>query len=254
MKAASTGPDGLHGHDIILNNPELKYYQTVYGLSIGIVLCATLALGYMFTKVTLTASSHLHDQVFTKVFRSPMSFFDTVPIGRILNIFTRDMDEVDTQLPVALDGFLQRLMIVICNLIIIIMIFPWFLIPFTALGFIFWLIHKMFRGAMRDLKRIENASRSPIYSHVTATIEGLSIIKAFNKQSDFVFKFTELVDSQSAPNFLYFCSMRWLSTRMDILCVFISLFAAMFALTGKESVGAAFAGLALVLSMQVTII
>jgi len=251
MKVAGTGPDGMHGHDIILNNPELKFYQTVYGLSIGVVLCATLALGYMFTKVTLTASSYIHDQVFTKVFKSPMSFFDTVPIGRVLNIFTRDMDEVDTQVPVALDGFFQRLMLVICNLFIIVIIFPWFLFPIAAMAVLFWIVHKMFRGAMRDLKRIENASRSPIYSHITATIEGLSIIKAFNKQDDFTYKFTELIDSQSAPNFLYFCAMRWLSTRMDILCVFISLFAALFAISGKESVGAAFAGLALVLSMQV---
>jgi len=116
------------------------------------------------------------------------------------------------------------------------------------------MIVNLFRGAIRDLKRMENILRSPIYSHITATIEGISIIKAFNKQKQFIHKFNQLIDSQSAPNFLYYCSMRWLSTRMDILCVFVSLFAALFAISSKESVGAAFAGLALVLSMQVFII
>ncbi|CAG2167943.1 unnamed protein product [Oppiella nova] len=247
----ATHTGAVKGHDILVN-PNLKYYQTIYGISVVVILCATLALGYVFTKVTLNASSGLHDQVFDKVLKSPLSFFDTVPIGRVLNVFTRDMDEMDTQVPQALDGFLQRLMVVLCDLFIIIVVYPWFLMPFSALVAVFWLIHGMFRGAMRDLKRLECGLRSPIYSHITATIEGLPTIKAFNKQNQFVDRFRELIDSQSAPNFLYYCSVRWLSTRIDIICVFVSLFAAIFAISGKDSVGAPYAALALVLSIQLS--
>ncbi|CAG2107654.1 unnamed protein product [Medioppia subpectinata] len=250
--ATNTDNNQTVGHDLIIDNPDLKFYQTIYGLSVAIILCVTLTLGYMFTKVTLSASSLLHDQALEKVLKSPMAFFDTIPIGRVLNIFTRDMDEMDTQVPQALDGFFQRLMLVICNIFIIILVYPWFLLPLSALVVLFWLIHIMFRGAIRDLKRLENNLRSPIYSHITATIEGLQTIKAFNKQKQFINKFNQLVDYQSAPNFLYYCSMRWLSTRMDILCVFVSLFAAIFAICSQQSVGAAFAGLALVLSMQLS--
>ena len=236
---------------MIVNNPDLKFYQSIYGLSIGIILCTTLAMGYLFTKVTLSASNYLHEKVFQKVLKSPMAFFDSQPIGRILNIFTRDMDEIDSQVPQALDGFLQRLMIVLFNIIIIIGVFPWFLLPFSGLVLLFGLIYIMFRGSMRDLKRLENRFRSPIYSHITTTIQGLPTIRAFNKQNQFSDKFCQLNDSHSAPNFLYYCSMRWLSTRMDILCVFVSLFAAIFAVFSQQNIGAAFAGLALVLSMQV---
>ena len=250
FKATVTRNNNTNSQDII-DNPQLKFYQTIYGLSILVILCTTLAMGYMLTKVTLTASSKLHDLIFNKVVKSPMSFFDSVPIGRILNIFTRDMDEMDTLVPQALDGFLQRLMVVVFNLIIIVLVFPWFLLPFSVLVIIFGLLYIMFRGALTDLKRLENNMRSPIYSHITATIEGLPIIKAFRKQNQFTNKFELLVDNHSAPNFLYYCSTRWLSTRMDILCVLISLLAAIFAICTRQSIGAAFAGLALVLSMQV---
>ena len=50
-----------------------------------------LDCGYF--QVLLKASSTMHDTVFLKVFRSPMSFFDTTPTGRILNRFSKDLDE-----------------------------------------------------------------------------------------------------------------------------------------------------------------
>lgn len=46
-----------------------------------------------YLQLTLRASSHMHDTVFVKVFRSPMSFFDTTPTGRVLNRFSKDLDE-----------------------------------------------------------------------------------------------------------------------------------------------------------------
>lgn len=41
----------------------------------------------------MRASSRLHDQLFNRVMRTPVSFFDATPLGRIINRFSRDMDE-----------------------------------------------------------------------------------------------------------------------------------------------------------------
>lgn len=42
---------------------------------------------------TVKAASALHDKLFHRLLLSPMRFFDTTPLGRILTRFSRDMDE-----------------------------------------------------------------------------------------------------------------------------------------------------------------
>lgn len=216
-----------------------------------VVICAALCVGLFFARVTLQACSRLHNQIFRGIIASSMHFFETIPIGRIQNLFSRDIDEVDNNLPLSLDGFLQRFMLILCILFTVALIFPWFLLALLVFAIFFTLIYQMFRGAMRDLKRFENTSRSPKFSHVSASAHGILTIRAFMKQSEFIKKFTDLVDSHSAANFLYFCAMRWLSTRMDILCIFLTTLVAVFALIFKRDVGAAFSALAVSLSLQV---
>ena len=38
---------------------------------------------------TLNAASVLHGTMLTRILRSPMAFFDTTPLGRILNRFSK---------------------------------------------------------------------------------------------------------------------------------------------------------------------
>jgi len=46
----------------------------------------------LFEQVSLKAASNLHNNLFSKVVRAPMRFFDETPSGQILNRFSRDMD------------------------------------------------------------------------------------------------------------------------------------------------------------------
>lgn len=80
------------------------------------------------------------------------------------------------------------MLVVTVSIVFISMVVPWFLIALALLAVIFVMFSRIFRCALRDLKRLENVSRSPIYSHVTASISGLNTIHAFGKERDFIAK------------------------------------------------------------------
>ncbi|MGH0138248.1 UNVERIFIED_CONTAM: hypothetical protein FKN15_038511 [Acipenser sinensis] len=90
---------------------------------------------------TLRASTRLHDELFRKILRSPMKFFDTTPAGRILNRFSKDMDEVDTRLPFQAEMFIQNVILVVFCLGVIGYVFPWFLVAVGPLFILFIILH-----------------------------------------------------------------------------------------------------------------
>ncbi|XP_050718620.1 ATP-binding cassette sub-family C member 5-like isoform X20 [Eriocheir sinensis] len=238
--------------DSLADNPDRPYYQTVYGSFILVILATSLIRGFAFTKTTLRASSRMHDQVFLKVFYSPMSFFDTTPSGRIINIFSRDMDEVDVRVPMTLEMFIQNMFLIASALLFVCLVFPHFLPVLVVLAVIMMFIRNIFRIGIRDFKRLENVSRSPLYSHISTTVNGLPSINAYGKQELFTKKFSVFFDENSCAFYLFNCAMRWLAVRLDLLALCVTTSTAMLALFLRGTVDASFAGLALAYAAQLS--
>lgn len=48
--------------------------------------------------MSMRASKNVFSKALKSVMFSPMSFFDSVPIGRLVGIFGKDLDSIDNQL------------------------------------------------------------------------------------------------------------------------------------------------------------
>ena len=96
-----------------------------------------------------------------------MSFFDSTPTGRVINRFSKDLDDIDVQLPTVIETLTQNIMLIVTSFAVIGYAIPWFLIglPFV-MAFYFWLV-RYFRPMQRETKRLDNVSRSPLFSHLT---------------------------------------------------------------------------------------
>ncbi|KAI5626170.1 multidrug resistance-associated protein 9, partial [Silurus asotus] len=247
----ASNPDSSTGN--ISDHPNLNFYQMIYGLTVLAMVVLSALKGYTFTKVTLHASSKLHDTMFRRILASPMSFFDTTPTGRIVNRFSKDQDEIDAALPFNMENFLQFCLMVTFTVLTVCIIFPFLLIGVVALGAIFAVILYVFQRSIREMKRMENVSRSPCISLTTSTIQGLSTIHAYDKRAQYTEKFKVLNDNNSNHFLLFNCGTRWLSFWLDFLSATITLTVALFVvLTPNEVINSSLKGLALSYTIQLT--
>ena len=85
----------------------------VYGALGFFQSVAILAATILMAIGTLKAAAVLHHRMLSRILKAPMSFFDTTPLGRIVNRFAKDIDVCDNTLPFMirlwLNSFLQVL-------------------------------------------------------------------------------------------------------------------------------------------------
>ncbi|XP_074516987.1 ATP-binding cassette sub-family C member 12-like [Sebastes fasciatus] len=237
----------------ISQNPDLRFYQMIYGGMLLVMVLLSIIKCFSYTWVTLNASCKLHDTMFKKIFYSPMSFFDTTPTGRILNRFSKDQEEVDIVLPLHMSTFLDFSLLVAFIIITISGVFPLMLVAVAVIGALFTLIMFIFQRSVRQMKRMENISRSPCISLTTSTLQGLSTIHAYNIRDRHIQLFKELNDINSIHYLLFHSGTRWLSFWTDFMATVMTLLVSLFVvLSGNDIISPALKGLALSYTMQLT--
>ncbi|GMT22976.1 hypothetical protein PFISCL1PPCAC_14272, partial [Pristionchus fissidentatus] len=148
------------------------------------------AVAYFISAVFLTftglnASRKLHAPLIHNLMRSPISFFDTTPLGRILNRCSKEIDTIDSQLTANTRYFVMCLYSIFTTLLMIVISTPIFVVVIIPLAVIYFLFLRFYVPTSRQLKRLESVARSPVYSHFGETIQGAASIRAYGKVSNF---------------------------------------------------------------------
>lgn len=114
------------------------YFLINFFLSLIYFFSAIFIMGFSVVESlrTVHASRKLHWSMLGRVLHAPMTFFDTTPVGRIINRFSKDMDDVDSEIPMTFLMWLDCMFIVASTIIIISYstpIFLAFLLPVAGL-------------------------------------------------------------------------------------------------------------------------
>jgi ABC-type multidrug transport system fused ATPase/permease subunit len=237
------------GNVFSLSRGEYLGYYVLFGI---VQLTFTLFYGFSVAYFGAKASKGMHNQALVSIFKSPVSFFDSTPLGRITSRFSRDIDTLDTILPESLRAFLWTLAMCFFNLLLISFYLPAFLGPAALAVILYYVLQKFYRSTARELKRLDSVSRSPVISLISETLIGLTTIRSFHAGERFMSKFVSYLNNNNRPLYLILLTQRWIQLRLELLNSTLVLASTLFSIAFRNQVSVGTTGILVAYALQVT--
>ncbi|XP_021341468.1 multidrug resistance-associated protein 1-like [Mizuhopecten yessoensis] len=231
-------------------NKNYMYLGGYAAFGIGQALLV-MAYSLLASLCQVRAAGKLHLGMLENIMKGPMSFFDTTPIGRIVNRFSRDVETIDSLLPGVIRMFIQMFFGTLGTFIVITYSTPIFLSVIIPLFVVYYLSQRFYVPTSRQLQRIESTTRSPIYNHFSETIAGAATIRAYGQQDRFIETSVQRVDKNILFYFTRISSNRWLGTRLEFVGNLIVFAAALFAVLSND-VSSGTVGLSVSYALSIT--
>lgn len=235
------------------NSTALRNYYLFYYALLGFGRVLSMFIGaLLFSWAALNGARKMHTELLHTTIRLPMSFFDTTPLGRIMNRFSTDVDIVDMYLPMAIR--LGALFFCnVCGVMVVVSLSdPRFVYAILGFAVFYYFIQKIYITTSRQLKRLESITLSPIYCHFSESLSGMTTIRAFGKQKEFTDQNSTRIDCNQKCSYAEVVANRWLFCRLEMIGSVIVLLAAIFAVQGrdKDDSNPAIAGLSITYAMN----
>ncbi|ORE10363.1 P-loop containing nucleoside triphosphate hydrolase protein [Rhizopus microsporus var. microsporus] len=235
------------------NEPiDAVYYLGIYFLiGMGAMLLTSLRTFILFTGA-INASRRIHKQLLDRILRAKVRFYDTTPLGRIVNRFSSDLATIDQEVGPQLSFFIYSIVATLCVIMLVSYVTPTFLVPGAFIAGLFWMIGTYYLETSRDLKRLNSVSRSPIYVQFNESVNGVATIRAFGSQHRFINENYAKVDSNNRPFIWMWATNRWLHCRVDILGAFVGFCTGFVLILARDWIDPGLAGLSLSYSLTFT--
>ena len=137
---------------------------TIYGYLVGAAIVLAFIRAHGFLLASLRCSERLHDNMVVAVLQAPVLFFDSNPVGRIMNRFSKDVGCMDEVLTKAFLTSLQLVLLIVASILVPIVTNPWILFVVIPLVVLVIRISKYYLTTSRELKRMESTCRSSVLS------------------------------------------------------------------------------------------
>lgn len=92
---------------------------------------------------------------------------------------------------------------------------PWCFIPAGIAVATMLFVRSLLASCSRDLKRLESVTRTPIYSYLSSSIQGISVIRSYRVERMCSTQFFAYLDVNTCVNYLLFTVNRWAAFRFD---------------------------------------
>ncbi|CAI6007087.1 unnamed protein product [Closterium sp. NIES-65] len=227
-------------------------YRPIYTALVLTGVVTSFVRSGLFFRWCVRAASRIHSAMLACVLGSPLAFFHANPIGRILNRFSADQGILDDLLPFTLFNYLQTLSLAVGAIVMVALGVPWILIPMALLFLLFLRLRYVFLCTSREAKRLEAVTRSPVYAHYAATIQGLTTIRAFGAQQQSATIFHRLLNANGRAFYCWLAASRWLAFRLDTIVSAVVFLVATLAVALRTTLPPGLVALALSYTLQMS--
>ncbi len=225
------------GADWWISRADLRWanHSELVFLSVYLIL-VSLGLIFVFLRVFillswgLKASHKLHLGLLNGVLKSPLHFFDTTPIGQVLNRFSKDTEAVDSELPSVYLEITSCIFTIISTFCIIFISNSYFILFSIPILMVYFNIQNKFRRASREVKRMEDVSRSPIYAHFSQSLSGVTFIRNLRAQRANLHLLLDHLEYSQNAFYTKISINRWLAGHLVGLSAVVSFITVTFAL------------------------
>ena len=224
---------------------SLVYWLGIY-TGIGVIYIVIRgATWFNAYRGSIKASRSLHERLLSRVVHATPKFFESTPIGRIVNRFSRDMQVLDEQGADIIGWCLSELLASIGVLVVVTFVTPLFFVAAVMIMLIYLVVTTYYLSTTRELKRMESNTLSPLLSHFGEAILGTSTIRAFGKQDTYVENALLHTNTHNRPFYLVWSCGRWLVVWADLSGAFVIFLSALFIVSGFYQLDAGMAGFSL---------
>ena len=196
---------------------EQTEYMTYFSICVGASVFLNVFWQLVLAFFALNVSRNSHHAMVHRVLRAPTSFFDTTPMGRILNRFSRDMENVDMSISDCLRQILNMVFTLLGTVAVVVYTSPFILIVVPFLLLMLRAVYRRYVATMRNLKQLESTTRSPMMAVLNETLGGLSTIRAYAMSGHFRTMHVVRAQVAAVPPYCVRCCQRWLSVHTEAI-------------------------------------
>ncbi|MCO5564932.1 hypothetical protein L7F22_018602 [Adiantum nelumboides] len=192
-------------------------YTGVFALFSLLQIFTILSNSLWIISRSFLAAKRLHNNMLSAILRAPMSFFNSNPIGRVINRFAKDTADIDRSLASSANLFLGS-MFQLCSTFVMIGVVStaslWAILPLLIM---FHAIYLYYQSTAREVKRLDSISRSPVYAQFAEALNGLVTIRAYKAHDRMAKANGNTMDNSLRFTLVNVSSNRWLGIRLECL-------------------------------------
>uniref|UniRef100_K3W5E3 Uncharacterized protein n=1 Tax=Globisporangium ultimum (strain ATCC 200006 / CBS 805.95 / DAOM BR144) TaxID=431595 RepID=K3W5E3_GLOUD len=236
------------------STPSNSYRLGIYA-ALGLASASMVVVRMlMVTVYGLRAARTLFDQMTNALLHAPMRFFDSNPIGRILTRYGGDVSTVDAIFPQMFGRFAQSLLTVAFSTITAAVVIQWrglLLIPVVV---VYCWIGAFYIRPARELQRLAKTTQAPVLNHLSESVDGSSIIRAFGESQTRRFLVTNSakLDTNNKVWFAQLCVSQWFSLYIRLIGSVLVLVVTTSLVLLRNHLDAAIIGLAFSYALKVS--